>query len=98
MIPRTCGRCGRTVWLHEEGDQWVGKCEYCGQYRVEDSEEEKPEPPQDLLGLIVEWEDDNDEDRISHGEQFFEDPDDAEKYAQEQRAKYRKTWTWPVYN
>lgn len=98
MKGRTCGRCGRTVWCYQEGDAWVGQCNYCGQFHVEDADEiPAPKQKPELLGVLVEWEDDSDDERISHGRQFFEDPDEAEKY-EASLPSYFKKWVWPVYN
>lgn len=77
---RTCGNCGHRVCCEYDGDNYVGKCPSCGEYKVYQycpREEPKPETKPELLGVQVDyWEDEG----LSHTE-TFSDPDEGCEYA-----------------
>ena len=92
-----CGKCGRTVWCHQEGDAWVGQCYYCGQFHVADAElPPAPKKEPKLLGVQVDYWDDDPE-RGFRRSRFFEDPEEGCKFEEECKKEYLNTQVWPVW-
>ena len=77
---RICGKCGREVVCEYDGDSYVGKCEWCGQFKAYQycPKEELPAPKPKLLGVQVDyWEDEG-----RRGTESFEDPDEGCEFAE----------------
>lgn len=77
---RICGKCGREVVCEYDGDSYVGRCNYCGQFKAYQycpkPDAEIPAPKPKLLGVQVDWWDDDPE-RGRSGTESFEDPDEG---------------------
>ena len=82
---RTCPKCWRPVSCQYDGDSFVGQCNWCGkmlayQYCPKDEPAESKKKPE-LLGVQVDWWDDDPE-RGRSGSKSFEDPDEGCEFAE----------------
>lgn len=81
-----CSKCYRPVVCEYDGDSFVGQCTWCGkitayQYCPKEDEPAEPEKKPELLGVQVDWWDDDPE-RGRSGSKSFEDPDEGCAFAE----------------
>lgn len=97
---KVCGKCGREVLCEYDGENYVGQCTWCGQFKAYQycpkEEEPKPKVKPKLLGVQVDWWDDDPE-RGRGGSKTFEDPDEGCDYAKELESKHYNTIVWPIW-